>query len=116
MNNSQIIQLLDEIADMLEVQGVDFKPQAYRKVARSIEGFSSDLKKYYAKRGLAGLKDIPGVGDAISLKLEELIKTGRLKYYDDLKKKTPKGIIELMAVNGIGPKKASALYYTQGIK
>lgn len=109
LTNAEIAKILYEIADILELQGVDFKPGAYRKAAQSIETFSTAISELYQKEGLKGLKKIPGVGQHISIKLEELIRTGRLDYYSKLKKQVPEGVIALMQVPSIGPKKAMIL-------
>ena len=87
MKNIEIAKILYEIAEMLEMQGVQFKPRAYQKAARSVESLSEDIEDVY-KRG--ELQKIPGVGESIAEKIEEIIKTGKLKYYNKLKKKLAK--------------------------
>jgi DNA polymerase (family X) len=112
MKNPEVASVLYDIADILELQGVDFKPQAYRKVARSIEELSGDIEEL-AKEG--NLRTIPGVGESIEKKLAELVTTGKLAYYDKLKKELPKHIFELMEVPGLGPKKIKFLNDKLGI-
>ena len=107
MKNLEIAKILYEIAEMLEMLGIAFKPRAYQKAARSIEGMSEDIVEVY-KNGK--LEDIPGVGKHIAEKIVELIKTGRLKYYSDLKKKIPVKVDELMGISGLGPKRIMLLY------
>lgn len=98
------------------MQGVAFKPRAYEKAAETINNLEDDLGDIYKKAGLRALKDIPGVGISIAEKIEELIKTGRLKYYEDLKKKTPVNLSELSRVEGLGPKSIKKLYSELRVK
>ena len=112
MKNQEIAKIFYEIADILEIQGVDFKPRAYRNAAKSIEALTSDIKEIFDR---GELRKIPGVGEHISEKIEEILKTGKLKYFDKLKKKVPKYIDEFMKVPGMGPKKAKLLYEKLGV-
>ncbi|MFH1510360.1 MAG: DNA polymerase/3'-5' exonuclease PolX [Candidatus Woesearchaeota archaeon] len=107
MENSEVAKVLYEIADILEVQGVEFKPSAYRNAARQIE-FMSERIESLAKQGK--LQEIEGVGKAIAEKITELMETGHLKYLDELKKQVPIDVEGLMSVPGIGPKKVKLLY------
>ncbi len=110
MKNQEIANIFYEIADFLEMEEVQFKPQAYRKAALVLEDLEDDVAKIYQEGGLKALKDIPGVGESTAEKIEEYIKTGKIKYYEKLKKKTPIKMEELTAVEGMGPKKAKKLY------
>ncbi len=116
MKNAEAAQVLHDIADLLEMQGVDFKPQAYRKAARSIEELSEDVAGLHKKGGKECLKQIAGVGEGIAEKLDELLSTGKLKYYEELKKKFPAHISALMEVPGLGPKRIKLLHEKLGIK
>jgi DNA polymerase (family X) len=107
MRNAEVAQVLYEIADLLELQGVEFKPTAYRKAARNIEALTQEIEDYSSK---GNLRDIPGVGDAIAKKVEEILRTGHLAYLDDLKSELPAGLLQLMDVPDIGPKTAMHLY------
>ncbi|MFH1211146.1 MAG: DNA polymerase/3'-5' exonuclease PolX [archaeon] len=113
MKNLEIAKIFYEMADILEMQGVNWKPAAYRKAARSLESLSEELEDIY-KAG--ELKDIPGVGEALAEKIEEYIKTGKIRRYEELKKTVPKGITKLMGVQGLGPKKVKTLYKKLGIR
>lgn len=113
MKNLEIAKIFYEIADILEMQGVNWKPAAYRKAARSLESLSEELEDIY-KAGK--LKDIPGVGEAIAKKIAEYLETGKIKKYEELKKTVPKGITKLMGIQGLGPKKVKTLYKKLGIK
>ncbi len=116
MNNQEIAKILGEIAIYLEMQGVAFKPRAYEKAAEAISGLDKDLRQIYKEGGLKALEDVPGVGVSIGEKIEEILKTGRLKYYDQLKKKMPVSVSELTAIEGVGPKHVKTLYKKLKIK
>lgn len=104
----QIADLLESIAQMLELKGENvFKIRAYTNAARAIETYSGDLATAAAENRLG---DIPGVGKAIADKLTELIVTGHLAYYETLKAEFPPGIFEMFDLQGIGPKKIKALW------
>lgn len=113
MKNLEIAHILYEIADILEAQDVEFKPRAYRRAARSIEELSEDIEDIW-KRG--ELEEIPGVGKNIAAKISEYLETGKLKYYEKLKKEFPVDLESLSKVEGLGPKKAIKLYKKLGIK
>ncbi len=113
MKNQLIVKILNNIADILELQGVEFKPTAYRRAAQSIESLSEDIEEIY-KRG--ELEELPGVGESIAEKIEEIIKTGKLKYYEKLKKEIKIDIESLNEIPGLGPKKIKVLYKKLGVK
>jgi DNA polymerase (family X) len=113
MKNSKIIEILENIAVLLELKGESiFKSRAYQKAARSIENLSEDIEKLAAEDRL---KEIPGVGEAISKKITEMLNTGHLEYYEKLKAEFPPGINVLMEVPGIGPRTALLLTKELGI-
>jgi len=113
MKNSEIIRVLENISVLLELKGESiFKSRAYQKAARSIELLSEDVDKLVAEDRL---KEIPGVGEAISKKLTELVTTGHLEYYEKLKGEFPPGINILMEIPGIGPRTALLLSKELGI-
>ena len=116
MKNQEITKIFYEIADYLEMKGVAFKPYAYQKAAITLETLEEDVKEIYKRGGLEALKEIPGVGESIALKIEEYLKTGKIKYYEEFKKKIPVNLEELMAVEGMGPKKTKVLYEKLGIR
>jgi len=113
MKNQLVARILNEIADMLELQGVEFKPRAYRRAARTIESLAEPIEQIYAE---GKLTDLPGVGDAIAKKVGEIVETGTLGYYEELKKKTPVDLESLLTVEGIGPKTVALLYERLGIR
>tara|TARA_Y100000034_G_scaffold89941_1_gene108314 strand:- start:9671 stop:11374 length:1704 start_codon:yes stop_codon:yes gene_type:complete len=116
LSNQEIAEIFYNIADILEIQAIEFKPQAYRKAAKHIESLSKSVYTIYKEKGLKGLDNIPGVGKHISLKIEEIIKTGKLPYLTKLKKQLPKGVYKLMDVQSLGPRKVSRLYKELKIK
>ncbi len=116
MKNALVAKILEEISYALEILDVPFKPRAYAKAARSIKNLSADVEEIYKKGGLKALDEIPGVGHNISLKIEEIIKTGKLKYHQKLLKQIPFNFVELMSIQGLGPKTVKKLYDALGIK
>lgn len=117
MKNSEIAHVLYNIAIYLEMQDeIPFKSKAYEKAARSIEALTEDVSEIYKRGGVRGLMGIEGVGQAIAEKMEEMIKTGELKYYEQLKKKIPVEVEELTSIQGIGPKTIKTLYKKLKIK
>ncbi len=116
MINQEIAKIFYEISEYLEMEGVTFKPRAYEKVAQAIGELEKDVTEIYKQGGLKALSEIPGVGVSIAEKIEELIKTGRLKYYETLKKKTPVDLGTLTKVEGLGPKNIMRLYKELRIK
>jgi len=85
--NKKISQILNRIGELLEIEGVLFKPSAYRKAAKFIENFEEDIGEIYKKEGLKGIRKIPGVGKSIAEKIEECLKTGKIKYLEELREK-----------------------------
>lgn len=116
LKNAEIARVLYAIAELLDMQGVQFKPRAYEKAARTIEGLPQDASAIYAKGGTAALMELPGIGEAIAGKMEKLITTGKLDYYEELKKQFPVDVEELMSVPGMGPKRIKLVYEKLGIR
>ena len=111
ISNAEVAKVLREIGEYLEMQGVAFKPRAYEKAADAVAGSGEQVSEIYEKGGLKTLEEIPGVGASIAEKIEELLKTGRLKYYEELKKKTPVDLSNLTQIEGLGPKNIKKLYW-----
>jgi len=116
MENRDIARILSEISEYLDMKDVPFKPRAYSKAADTVRDLEEDLSQIYKKEGIKGLNAISGVGASIAEKIEELIKTGKLKYYEELKKDTPVKLDELTRVEGLGPKKIKKLHEELGIR
>jgi len=116
MKNQEIAQILFEIGDYLELQEIPFKPQAYQQAAISLDNMEEDVGEIYKRDGIKGLEAIPGVGKSIAEKIEEYLKTGKIKYFKELKKETPVDLEELNKVQGLGVKKIKRLYKELGIR
>ena len=116
ITNREIATMLTEMAALLEMQGVAFKPAAYEKAAMNIESLDREISEIYKEGGMKALEAIPGVGKGIASHCEEMVKTGSFKEYRSLKKKIPVNISELLAVEGIGPKMINVLWQKLHIK
>jgi len=115
MKNSAIAKVFYDIADLLELKGeIPFKIRAYQKAARAIEHFPSEIEQIVKDGG--DLREIPGVGEAIAKKITEMVTTGRLRYYDELRAEFPEGISTLLDIPGVGPKIALRLSTELGIQ
>ncbi len=113
VENIEVAWIMSEVADLLELQGESvFKVRAYRKAAKTIANLTTALSVLVSQKKL---EEIPGIGKAIAGKIEELIKTGRIKYYDDLKKSVPEGLPEILHIPGVGAKMARELYNRLGV-
>jgi len=102
LKNREVAGVLYEMAELLELHAENsFKIIAYSKAARAIESMKEDIEQL-CKEGR--LQSIPGVGKAISEKVEEYLRTGQIQAHQDLLKKTPAGLAELLKISGLGPK------------
>ncbi|MCI4343737.1 MAG: helix-hairpin-helix domain-containing protein [Thermoplasmata archaeon] len=113
VSNPKAAEIFRGIADLLDVMGERFKPEAYRRAARSIDSLTEDLA---AVAGRGDLRSIPGVGDAIEEKLREYLASGRVDYYDRLQKDVPAGVAEMLRIPGLGPKTARRFWVELGIE
>ncbi len=108
MDKAGIVDTLEKIATLLELKGENpFKIRAYTNAARSIETWGGNVAEL---REPETLEKIPGVGKAIAAKIQELIETGALKFFDELRAEFPEGILELFTISGLGGKKIKALH------
>src|SRR5262249_28443841 len=113
MDKLQVAHILNEIGTLLELQGENpFRCNAYHNAARALEQLEGNLADYVAAEKLG---EIPGVGETLQQKITTLVTTGKLEFYDDLKKKVPPGLVEMLRIQGMGPKKAKAIYEELGI-
>jgi DNA polymerase (family 10) len=110
MKKEEISQIFYHIADVLESQGVAWKPIAYRKAARSLENLKEDVDTLYKREGIKGIEEIQGVGEALAKKIIQYIETGKIDSWERLKKTLPKGFYQLLDVPGLGIKKAKLFY------
>ena len=108
MDKGQIAEILVEIGVLLELKGENpFKSRAYANAARTLETLSEPLDLLIKEERLGEIK---GIGEALQLKITALATTGKLPYYDDLKASIPAGLLEVIQIPGVGPKKAKALH------
>lgn len=115
MRNGEVADLLERIALMLEASGEEerFKVVAYRRAANSVRNMERDIEDVWKK---GELTEVQYVGEGIAKKIDEYMRTGRLRYLEELERKVPKGTTDLMKVQGIGPKTAYKLASRFGIK
>jgi len=108
MKNKLVSNILYEIADLLDIRNDNFfKIRAYRIAAQKIEMLDEDIEKVIDEKRIGS---IPGIGDVLAKKIEEIVKTGGLKYLDELKKEIPSGLLEFLKIPTMGPKKISTIY------
>ena len=112
MDNSAIAAIFYEVADILDLQGVAFKPNAYRRAARSLEELDEPISKLAADDKL---QEIPGVGESMAKKIQEILQTGELSYLRKLRGQIPPGLLQILRVPEVGPKKAMQLHNELGI-
>src|SRR3989344_8631889 len=116
MENADIAKIFDEIADLLEIKGENlFRVRSYRNAALIISGYAESMRSI-AERDEKELENIKGIGKSIHEKIVEILKTGKCKFHEELLKAMPPGVLELLMVSGVGPKKAQLLYKELGIK
>lgn len=114
MDKHEIANILDEIGILLALQGENpFKVRAYHNAARAVENLEDDLDSVVEK---GRLETIPGIGESLAEKITMLVKTGRLPYYEKLKKSIPRGVLELLKIPGLGGKKVKILHEKLKIK
>jgi DNA polymerase (family 10) len=113
MNNRQVADILYDIADLLEIKGeIIYKAVAYRRAADNIINLGRDINDVWQD---GELKEIPGVGEALAKKLDELLRTDRLEYYEELKEEIPPGVVDMLAIPDVGPRTAKLLYERLGL-
>ncbi len=112
--NKELARILNRIADFLELKGeLVYKVNAYRRAARAIESISTDIEEIYSQ---GRLHEIPGVGSRIAKKIEEFIKTGTIRKYEELKREFPEELAQLLDVPYLGPKTLKLAYERLGVR
>lgn len=113
MDRKQVASILDEIGTLMELKGENpFKCSAYHNAARVISGLQQDLKTLV---GSGQLSKVKGIGEALSKKITEIVTTGKSAYLDELRQSFPDGLLAILQLPGLGPKKVKALYEKLGV-
>jgi DNA polymerase (family 10) len=113
LNNRQLVEVFTLIADLSEIKGeIIYKTLAYRKAAESLLSLGREASEYW-KEGK--LQEIPGVGKAIAEKIDELLRTGKLEFLEELKQEVPESLAAWLQVPGLGPKKVALIWKSLGI-
>jgi len=108
MKNREIVDIFSKVADMLAIRGDQIhRILAYRKAAESIEALGRDINVVYAE---GKLTEMPGIGDTLAAKIEEMLTTGKLEFYNKLAKEIPTSLVDILRVEGIGPKRVKQIY------
>ncbi|SEM11754.1 DNA polymerase (family 10) [Syntrophus gentianae] len=114
MKNTDIAGIFEQMANFLEIKGENpFKIRAYRRAAQVVEHLPREIAVMLASG--EDLKALPGIGQAIAAKMEELVRTGHLAAWETLKNSLPEGLSDLLEIPGIGPKTAYRLATELGI-
>ena len=109
VHNSQIAELLNKLADLLEIEEANpFRIRAYRNAARTINDLPHSVESMLAAG--ADLSDLPGIGEDLAGKIREIVETGHLSLLDSVETRTPSALAELVALPGLGPKRVKALH------
>jgi DNA polymerase (family X) len=111
MTNQEIATVFRRLADLLELRDENpFKVRSYRTAAETIEDTPTPLVQLVASGGDAKLRELPGIGEAISKKIVELLDTGTFTLYEEVKAEIPETVLDLLKVEGIGSKTLQILY------
>ncbi len=110
MMNSEPATILRNVALLLEMDDVRFKPRAYESAAKAIEALPDSIEEICRRSGVRPLLQISGIGKSIAEKVEEFINTGHIQYYEELKKKVPLDLERLSQIEGVGPKRIKNLW------
>jgi DNA polymerase/3'-5' exonuclease PolX len=88
MTNKKVAKILYEIGELLDIQGIAYKPKAYKKAAKTVENLKQNISQIYKKKGIKGIKNVHGIGESIAKKIEEYLKNKKIKYHEELKEKS----------------------------
>ena len=109
ITNSEIAKIFSDTANLLEIKGENpFKVRAYRNAARIIENSSKDFEKL-VKEGF-DLTKLPGIGKDLSNYIKEIVTTGKFSKLEELKKEIPSGLVDMLSIEGLGPKRIKEIY------
>ena len=114
MEKKALVVVLDEMGTLLELQGANpFKARAYHNASRVIEGITQDIETLVQS---GEILEIDGIGKTIAAVISDLVKEGKSKEHDQLRRSTPGGVLEMLKIQGLGPKKVKLLYEKLRIK
>jgi DNA polymerase (family X) len=110
VHNADIAAIFEEIADRLEIQGANpFRIRAYRNAARTLGELPQDVRALLNKG--EELTRLPGIGDDLAAKVQEIVTSGRCSLLERLRRELPPAVTELLQIPGLGPKRVKALYH-----
>lgn len=113
MKNREVADMFYKVADMLAIRGdIIHRVLSYRRAAESIEALGRDINQIYAE---GTLTDIPGIGKTLADKIEEMLTTGHLEFYERLSEEIPPSLVDMLRVEGLGPKRVKQVYDTLGV-
>mgnify|MGYP006280360761 FL=1 len=113
MDTDKVVRLLNNIADLMDINGEQFfKTRAYRMAAETLREIEDPIDVLVEEERL---QDLPGIGKAIAKKISTFVTTGSLPYYEELTKEVPPSLLDLLKIQGLGPKKVAVLYKKLGI-
>ena len=114
--NDELATLLEEMADLLEAQDVEYKPSAYRRAAENVREYPEPVEELAEQDDPEdAVAEVNRVGDAIAAKLVEYVETGEIEELEDLREELPVDMAALTSVEGVGPKTVGTLYEELGI-
>lgn len=117
MDNATVSKILNDISVLLELKDENvFKIRSYQKASSAIEHLAENLSDIYKKGGREALENIDGIGSGLSERLAEIFDTGRSAYLEKLHKDIPESVVEMLGIQGVGPKLVAKLYKDLGIK
>src|SRR5882724_448362 len=110
LDKAQIAKILDDCGTLLALKGEnDFRCRAYHNAARAIEQYEGNFVGA-VKRDELG--HIPGIGDTLTAKIKEMVNTGKLVFHEKLQAEIPAGLVDMLRIGGLGPKKIALLHQT----
>src|SRR3954470_8051716 len=108
MRNLEIASIFTQIADLLEIQSANpFRVRAYRRGATSLENLTDNVE-VLVRQG--AIRDLPGIGEDLAKKIAEYVETGKMTFFEELKREVPPGLVKLVGIPSVGPKTAKAIY------
>ena len=113
VTNQQVAHVFEQLADLMEIRGDNgFRVRAFRRAAQAVENLSEEAASMLASKAL---KDIPGIGAGAIKRIGEILETGTCADLTQLKQELPPGLLDMLNVSGLGPKKVKLFYYELSI-